>query len=111
MKIEINEGSLDIFKKGLAQSLQDACEYGAMQLQDFTPIDTKRLFSTTRTEKPVIRTNSITCEIVAGGVRAMGILREQGIERDVDYAIFIETREGYITNNIGAIAKEIKDNL
>lgn len=111
MKIEINKVGLSDFKTQLAKSLHDACEYGAMELQDLTPIDTKRLFSTTRAGEATIRDNSISCDIIAGGLRVEGVLREQGIERDVDYAIFVENREGYITNNLGVIGKTVRDNL
>lgn len=111
MQLEINKEELSNFKELLAKSLQNACEYGAMKLQDLTPIDTKRLFSTTRAGETTIRDSSISCEIIAGGLRVKGVLKEQGLERDVDYAIFVENREGYITNNLGAIGKTVRENL
>lgn len=111
MHLEINQDGIDDFKQQLGKQLLNACEYGAMELQDHTPIDTKRLFTTTRAENLRINNNSISCEIVAGGQRIKGVIREQGFERDVDYAIFVENRTGYITQNLDSIGQAIKNNL
>jgi hypothetical protein len=111
MQVEINQNGIDSFKQQLGKQLLNACEYGAMELQDHTPVDTKRLFTTTRAENLRITEKSISCEIVAGGQSINGVIREQGFEKDVDYAIFVENRTGYITQNLNSIGQVIKENL
>lgn len=111
MQLEINEDGLNEFKQQLAKQLLNACEYGAMDLQDHTPVDTKRLFTTTRADNLKVNKNSISCDIVAGGQRIKGILREQDFERDVNYAVFVETRTGYISNNLDSIGQTVVSNL
>lgn len=111
MKVEIKQEGIKQLKKQLSKQLFNACEYGSITLQDYTPVDTKRLFTTTRADNLEVYQNSIVCEIVAGGQRSKGVIKEQELDRDVNYAIFVESRTSYITNNLSSIANTVIKNL
>ena len=107
----VNQKELGKLKTRLAQKLQVAVGEGAEVLQDFTPIDTKRLWSTTRASDTTITPTAIHCDLVAGGLRVRGINREQDKERDVSYAIYVEIRQPYIRPNLDAIGNAIASKL
>jgi hypothetical protein len=111
MNYTVDGKGVEEFKNLLAEKLLVGCQAGAEELQNYTPIDTKRLFTSTRAVNLEIHPTSIACTIRAGGVNLPGELREVGINRDVDYAIFVEVRTGYITENLGTIGQVITDNL
>lgn len=111
MNYTANSKGVEKFKNLLAEKLLAGCQAGAVELQNYTPIDTRRLFTSTRAVDLEIHPVSLTCTIRAGGVNLPGELREIGINRDVDYAIFVEVRTGYITENLPTIGQTITDNL
>lgn len=109
--ILINKQALSKLKQELAIRLQQGCESGAEILRDNTPIDTKRLWESTRGDTATISGDVISCRIVAGGLSLYGINRETDIKHEVDYAIFVESRTNYARNSIGQITNAILDNL
>ena len=111
MNYTVDGKGVEKFKNLLAKKLLAGCQAGAVELQNYTPIDTRRLYTSTRAVNLEIHPVSITCTIRAGGVNLPGELREVGINRDVDYAIFVEVRTGYITENLGTIGQAITGKL
>jgi hypothetical protein len=107
----VNNQALSKLKRELATRLQKGCESGAEVLRDNTPIDTKRLWESTRGDTASINGDLISCRIVAGGLSLYGINRETDIRREVDYAIFVESRTNYARESLGEISKTILDNL
>lgn len=111
MNYTVDGKGVEKFKNLLAKKLLAGCQAGAVELQNYTPVDTRRLFTSTRVTNLAIHPVSIACTIRAGGVNLPGELREVGINRDVDYAIFVEVRTGYITENLGTIGQAITGKL
>lgn len=111
MKYQLDSTGINKLKHFLAQKLEKGCQLGANELQNYTPIDTKRLYVSTRATNWKINDRSITCSIKAGGEKLPGITREMDISREVDYAIFVEVRTGYISENLGAISNAIVEGL
>lgn len=97
----------------IRQILQDklikGCNNAVEIIKENTPIDTQRLYESTRTELNTLETNSemIEVNIIAGGVEIYGIRREQDILREVDYGIYVERRDGYIRSNLNQITDAI----
>lgn len=111
MNYSVENAGIERFKNLLAEKLLEGCQAGAVELQKYTPIDTRRLYTSTRAVNLEIHSTSLTCTIRAGGMNLPGELRGIGINRDVDYAIFVEVRTGYITENLGTIGQAITDKL
>ena len=109
--ITINKTIVNKLRGQLAQRLQQGCVDAALILRDNTPIDTKRLWSTTRADEVVTDGDYLSCRIVAGGENVPGILRETDIKRDVDYAIFVESRTNYARETLNDIKNVLIDNL
>jgi hypothetical protein len=103
----INGRSLNKFLNSLAQDYQKACAKTVPLIQELTPVDTKRLYNSTRAETVVSSGNIVQCNFVAGGVSLPGELREQGIERNVNYAYWVEIRNPYIRPNLPSIGREL----
>lgn len=111
MSIQLNQKGIEQLKKELASKLYDGCCDGAEILRDNTPIDTKRLWKSTRPIDVNINRETIRSGIVAGGVSLTGILRETTIQKDVVYAIFVNNRTGYIDNCMASIGSAIEGKL
>lgn len=111
MTIKLNQKGIEQLKKQLATKLYDGCSDGAEILRDNTPIDTKRLWKSTRPVEVSINREVIRSGIVAGGLSLTGILRETTIQKDVVYAIFVNNRTGYIDNCIASIVNAIEGEL
>jgi hypothetical protein len=109
--VRINQRSLSNFVAGLTAQFGQACEDTIPFIQELTPVDTKRLYNSTRAEEPVLSGNIIFCDLVAGGVSLYGENREQDVRRDVDYAYWVEIRDAYIRSNLFAIEQELVANL
>ena len=111
MPILINKRGIDALKINLGIKLQAACSDGSAILRENTPIDTKRLWKTTRPMGIEVTRNAIKSGIVAGGLSLKGINREQNITKDVVYAIYVNNRTGYIENSIPEIVNGIERRL
>jgi hypothetical protein len=105
--MQINPKELRIFNAELAKQFQKAVANAVPVVQEVTPVDTMRLFNSTRADDPVMEGKQIRCDLVAGGVALYGTLSEQTIKKDVDYALDIELRYHYLRGNIKAIADAI----
>ena len=105
----MNQKALNELKKQLAASFRIGCEKAVLVIKANTPIDTQRLYETTRVEAEDLDTTQeiLQLKIVAGGLALAGIRRETGIVRDVDYAIYVERKDGYIASNITEIENAI----
>lgn len=111
MSVKLNPKGIQELKEQLALKLYEGCVDGADILRDNTPIDTKRLWKSTRPLEPTINKFVIRCGIVAGGQSLQGITRETTITRDVVYAIFVNNRTGYIDNCMTEIVNAIEGKL
>lgn len=109
--LRVNRQAFLNLKKELASKLQSGCDEAANIIKDVTPIDTKRLWQSTRAEEVEITTSCIQCRIVAGGEALYGVLREQDILKEVDYAIYVESRTSYIRSSLKDIKNAILDKL
>jgi hypothetical protein len=105
----MNQQALNHLKRQLAQSLIKGCEKAVLVIKANTPIDTQRLYESTRVEAEDLDYSAdvLEVEIVAGGVAIAGIKRETGIVRDVDYGIYVERRDGYIASTLPEIENAI----
>lgn len=101
--------NLNALKKQLSQALIKGCENAVLVIKANTPIDTQRLYETTRVDSSYLDNSAEVMEIriVAGGLAIVGIRREQGIVRDVDYGIYVERRDGYIAASLPEIKNAI----
>lgn len=106
-KAVINQRSLSSFVSRLKSQFEEACKDTVPLVQSFTPVDTKRLYNSTRAEPAVLKDKIIECDIIAGGVSLLGETREQELRRDVDYAYWVEIKNPYIRPNLTAIGNEI----
>jgi hypothetical protein len=109
--VTINQQALSCFVAGLAKQFGEAVGNTVPFVQSLTPVDTKRLYNSTRATEPIVSGKLIECDIVAGGISLYGEIREQEIRRDVDYAYWVEIRNPYIRSNLPAIGQEIIANL
>lgn len=91
----------------LVDNFLDGCEDGALVLQDSTPIDTMRLYESTRVEIENISKDRAAVRIVQGGVELYGIIRERDILKRVDYGLYVIARNNYIRANIEEIKSAI----
>jgi hypothetical protein len=103
----MNNDALSSLEELLLSKLQDGCDNAVEVIQANTPIDTKRLYTTTRTDEPIVDSDKLQINIVIGGEELAGILREQGIVKEVDYAIDVERRYQYIGRNLTEIENAI----
>jgi hypothetical protein len=111
MPVILNQRGINALKINLGIKLQMACSDGSAILRENTPIDTKRLWKSTRPMGIEITRNAIKSGIVAGGLSLKGINREQTLTKDVVYAIYVNNRTGYIENSIPEIVSAIKRRL
>ena len=107
----MNKQNLDRFKTQLAAKLAEACENGVQVIKDVTPIDTQRLYASTRVGEPSVEGNKIKCKIIVGGISLYGIRREQELVKDVNYAIFVERKYQYIRKQESVLISEILKGL
>ena len=111
MKTEINYQNLLKLQASLADKLKEGCDRGANILRDNTPIDTKRLWTSTRGGEATTTGLVTQCRIIAGGSVEYGVTRETDIKREVDYAIFVESRTNYARESLNDIKRVILDSL
>lgn len=111
-KLIINQGKLREFKQHLNQKLLEAVSIeGVETAREYTPIWSQRLHDSARAENPQVERDRVHCELVFGGIALPGVLQEQGIIKDVDYALAQEQEKGFLTNNLDAIGRAIVDGL
>jgi len=105
----MNQQALTNLKKEIHKALERGCEKAVIVIKANTPIDTQRLYETTRVETEYFDDSAdiLEVQIVAGGQAIRGVKRETGIIRDVDYGIYVERRDGYIASNINEIEKAV----
>ena len=94
----INEANFNKLKQDLAARLYQGCDNASEIVKEVTPIDTKRLWTSTRADELQINQDLIGCKVVAGGEKLYGVLREQDIKKEVDYAIYVEAKYGYVVS-------------
>jgi hypothetical protein len=109
--VTINQQMLNSFVASLSKQFGQAVADTVPFVQTLTPIDTKRLYNSTRATEPIVTGKIVQCDIVAGGISLYGETREQEIMRDVDYAYWVEIRNPYIRSNLPAVGQEIIANL
>lgn len=111
MRLLINEIGLKQLQQKLASKLVEGCSRGASILRDNTPIDTKRLWSSTRISESVTSGLVTECKIIAGGSIEYGVTKEVDIAEEVNYAIFVESRTNYARECLGDIKRVIVESL
>lgn len=111
MSVTLNEQAISHLKIQLGFKLYEGCNDGAAILRENTPIDTKRLWKSTRPMGFRISRDAIKAGIVAGGLSLRGINREQNVMKDVVYAIYVNNRTGYIESSLGEIRQAIEARL
>lgn len=107
----MNERALLDLKIELAEKLEKGCEKAVEVIKTVTPIDTQRLYASTRFENVELINNYIQVKIVMGGVSLAGIRRETSTVRDVNYGIFVERKQQYIRKNLDEIKEAIINEL
>lgn len=107
-KFSIDKTGLRNFKQHLLMKLVQAVEMeGIPEAQSYTPIWSKRLHNSAHTENPQVHEDSVSVDLVFGGVSLPGETREQGIMKDVDYAIDQEIEKGFLTNSLPDVGQAI----
>jgi hypothetical protein len=107
----MNENLFEDLRTQLSIALENSCSELVDVVQDLTPIDTKRLYESTRIIPSVIEGDLIKSGVIIGGIELFGILREQDIKRMVDYAIYVEYSQFYIQGNMGIIISSLLSSL
>ena len=107
----MNESLFQDLKNELSVALQDSCSELVSLIQDLTPVDTKRLYESTRPMEVVIEGDLIKSGVIIGGIELFGILKEQDIKKMVDYAIYVEYSQFYIQGNMGIIISALLSSL
>jgi hypothetical protein len=104
----LDKTALREFKQHLLYKLVQAVEMeGIPEAQSYTPIWSKRLHNSAHTENPEVHENSVSVDLVFGGVNLPGETREQGIMKDVDYALDQEVEKGFLTNSLPDVGMAI----
>lgn len=111
MPVTLNKANINALKINMGLKLYEGCTEGAQILRENTPIDTKRLWTTTRPMGISITQLAIKSGIIAGGLAIKGINREQNLTRNVSYAIWVNNRTNYIDEVIPEIARAIRSSL
>lgn len=111
MPVILNKANINALKINMGLKLYEGCVEGANLLKENTPIDTKRLWKTTRPMGISITQLAIKSGIVAGGLAIKGINREQNQIRSVSYAIWVNNRTNYIDEVVPEIARAIRRSL
>lgn len=111
MSVKLNHKNIAALKIQLGLKLYDACNDAAEILRDNTPIDTKRLWKSTRPIPIEVNKNAITSGVMAGGATLPGITREKNIRKAVVYAIYVNARTGYIEECVPEIVNAIERRL
>jgi hypothetical protein len=111
MSVTLNKNGINALKINLGLKLHKGCTDGAEILRNNTPVDTKRLWKTTRPMSISITQSAIRCGVIAGGLSIKGILREQNVKKDVTYAIWVNNRTNYIEEVAPEIARAIGRSL
>jgi hypothetical protein len=96
-------------KRNLHSNLVSGCEKAVEIIKEDVPIDTQRLFESTRVDDSEFNESSddLQVNLVAGGIELYGVRREQSILKEVDYAIFLERRDGFMYEKIQRITDAI----
>jgi hypothetical protein len=111
-KLTTNKTGINDLKAQLLDRLVVAvASHGVPEAQSHTPIWSQRLHNSARAENPQIHSNSVTVDLVFGGVSLPGERKEIGIVKDVDYALTQEIEKGFLTNNLPAIGRKIAQGL
>lgn len=98
---QIDQSQVRKFKQHLLFRLMEAVEMeGIPEAQSYTPIWSKRLHNSAHAENPEVRGDVVSVDLVFGGVSLPGETREQGIMKDVDYALDQEIEKGFLTNSL-----------
>jgi hypothetical protein len=104
--------TLNELKSVLAAKLAKGCHNSIEIIQNVTPIDTQRLYTSVDATESVINDNgSITCEITLGGKELYGIRRDQQHKKPVNYALYVEIRTGFVRSALANIKNQIIEDL
>jgi hypothetical protein len=95
----------------LSAKLNNGCQSGVDVLKNNTPVDTQRLYESTRASNVELENDVLKCKIIAGGLSLYGVRRETERVRDVNYAIFLELKYHYIRNCLLPIINQILSSL
>ena len=110
MSVNLDKRAIAKLEQELANNFYLACQETVPFIQGLTPVDTKRLYNSTRVREPIKTGKVINCDFVAGGVALPGEIREQDLVREVDYAYFVEIKQSYIRSNLIEIGNEVVEN-
>lgn len=96
-------------KQKLHSTLVSGCEKAVEIIKQDVPIDTQRLYESTRIDSDEFNesNDNLSINIVAGGIELYGMRREQAILREIDYGIYVERRDGFMISNIDIITEAI----
>lgn len=74
-----------------------------------TPIDTQRLYESTRNGGIEInyRQNQVLAQILIGGIELYGVRREQNLLKPVNYGLWIEIKYSYIRSSLSEMIQAI----
>jgi hypothetical protein len=96
-------------KRSLHSTLVNGCEKAVEIIKEDVPVDTERLFQSTRIDSEEFNESddNLQVNIVAGGIELYGVRREQSILREIDYGIYIERRDSFMFSNLSRITDAI----
>lgn len=96
-------------KQKLHSTLVSGCEKAVEIIKEDVPVDTERLFQSTKIDSEEFNESddNLQVNIVAGGIDLYGVRREQNILKSVDYAIYLERRDGFMFSNLSRITDAI----
>ena len=94
MTLTRNPKGMEKLRQALAKKMERAGDEAVTRLKNASRVDTGRMRESVRHTEAAQRKDRIEMLILVGGTVQEGVVREQGIPREVDYAAIVETRFG-----------------
>lgn len=105
MKLASRKKLLNAVAKKLTLGVDESVEI----LKNNTPIDTQRLYESTRNGGVEInyRQNQVLAQILIGGIELYGIRREQNLLKPVNYGLWVEIKYNYARSSLTEMSQAI----
>jgi hypothetical protein len=99
IRVDLNHAGIHALKDSLKAHVSKCVEKAIEETRPHIHVDTGRLQASLRAIEPEDDGDTYLTGAVMGGVRMRGVVREQGIEKDVDYGLYEEIRHPQLREN------------
>jgi len=93
--MKFNDAGIRQFKRALVSEVRNICEDAIAETKPTTPVLTGRLQKSLRVSGAKTEGEVTTFTLLAGGVKLYGTVMETTIQKDVNYAFFVEIRKPF----------------